>query len=259
MDIIAGRIHEIWNPVYNVRLERDMWIGILQDQLELEAFPDIGAGQRHLMLHCYRAAAPHVDLDAIEQRERITRHDLKARLEEFNHLAGFQQLHIGLTSADIVDNATQIRMRRCLERFYDLDPARFYQLGRILTDWPLRGLKGAVGTQQDLLDIFSSDYEKVQSLENRFAARYGFSRVCSNTGQMYPRSLDHEIVSALFGAMIDLGHPLHHVLNGYASMVAGYAGQTWNEGDVSTSVIRRVAIPGAFRTVADILEDVAHA
>jgi adenylosuccinate lyase len=36
------------------------------------------------------------------------------------------------------------------------------------------------------------------------------------------------------------------VLRGYASMVAELSGAQWNEGDVSDSVVRRVALPDAF-------------
>ncbi len=38
----------------------------------------------------------------------------------------------------------------------------------------------------------------------------------------------------------------HHVLQGFHSMLAGLTGDQWNEGDVSCSVVRRVALPGAF-------------
>ena len=36
------------------------------------------------------------------------------------------------------------------------------------------------------------------------------------------------------------------VLRGYLSMVGELAGDQWNEGDVSDSVVRRVALPDAF-------------
>jgi adenylosuccinate lyase len=37
-----------------------------------------------------------------------------------------------------------------------------------------------------------------------------------------------------------------HVLAGYATMLSGLVGDQWNEGDVSCSVVRRVALPDAF-------------
>ncbi len=38
----------------------------------------------------------------------------------------------------------------------------------------------------------------------------------------------------------------HQILNGYGTMLSGLSGDQWNEGDVSCSVVRRVALPGAF-------------
>jgi adenylosuccinate lyase len=44
------------------------------------------------------------------------------------------------------------------------------------------------------------------------------------------------------------------VLRGYASMVSELAGDQWNEGDVSCSVVRRVALPDAFYAIDGLLE-----
>jgi adenylosuccinate lyase len=44
------------------------------------------------------------------------------------------------------------------------------------------------------------------------------------------------------------------VLRGYASMVAELAGGQWNEGDVSDSVVRRVALPDAFFAFDGLVE-----
>jgi adenylosuccinate lyase len=44
------------------------------------------------------------------------------------------------------------------------------------------------------------------------------------------------------------------VLRGYASMVSELAGDQWNEGDVSCSVVRRVAIADAFYAIDGLLE-----
>ena len=46
----------------------------------------------------------------------------------------------------------------------------------------------------------------------------------------------------------------HHVLNGYGAMLTGISGDQWNEGDVSCSVVRRVALPGAFFAIDGQLE-----
>ena len=44
------------------------------------------------------------------------------------------------------------------------------------------------------------------------------------------------------------------VLRGYLSMVGELAGDQWNEGDVSCSVVRRVALPDAFFAVDGLFE-----
>ena len=44
------------------------------------------------------------------------------------------------------------------------------------------------------------------------------------------------------------------VLRGYASMVGELAGDQWNEGDVSCSVVRRVALPDAFYAADGLFE-----
>jgi adenylosuccinate lyase len=46
----------------------------------------------------------------------------------------------------------------------------------------------------------------------------------------------------------------HTVLTGYVTMVAGHAGHQWNEGDVTCSVVRRVALPDAFYAIDGLLE-----
>ncbi len=52
------------------------------------------------------------------------------------------------------------------------------------------------------------------------------------------------------------------IIRGYVSMIGELAGDQWNEGDVSCSVVRRVALPdgffaldGLFETFLTVLED----
>ncbi|MCB0902401.1 MAG: adenylosuccinate lyase, partial [Actinobacteria bacterium] len=146
-------------------------------------------------------------------------------------------------------------------------------------DYPLRGVKGPVGTAQDMLDLLGSE-ASLAELERRVAAHLGFERVLTSVGQVYPRSLDHEVIGALvqlaagpssLATTIRLmaGHDLvtegfqqgqvgssamPHKMNtrscervngfmvllrGYQTMAADLAGSQWNEGDVYCSVVRR--------------------
>lgn len=226
---------ELWSPEGKVRLERRLWIAVLQAQR------DLGVTVPDGVVEAYEQVVDEVDLASIDARERVTRHDVKARIEEFSALAGHQHVHKGMTSRDLTENVEQLQVRRSLELIRDrcvaaLDllseravehadtvlagrshnvPAQATTLGKrfanageellqalgrvedLLARYPLRGLKGPVGTQQDLLDLFDGDPEKVEELERRVADHLGFSARLGAVGQVYPRSLDLEVVAAL--------------------------------------------------------------
>jgi adenylosuccinate lyase len=167
---------------------------------------------------------------------------------------------------------------------------------RFIAAYPLRGIKGPVGTQSDMLALLGSP-EKVEELERRVALALGFTTVLSATGQVYPRSLDYQLVSHLAllasacenfakGMRLMSGHELvtegfkdgqvgssamPHKMNtrssericGLAEMLKMYAdgasrlaGDQWEEGDVSCSVQRRIIIPDAFYASDGLCETV---
>jgi adenylosuccinate lyase len=160
--------------------------------------------------------------------------------------------------------------------------------------YPMRGIKGPVGTAQDSIDLLGST-EAHQKLEASIAKELGFERVLDSTGQVYPRSLDYDVLTTLVqiatspsslatsirlmaGAELvtegfkagqvgssAMPHKMNTrscervngltvILRGYASMVSELAGDQWNEGDVSCSVVRRVALPDAFYAIDGLLE-----
>jgi len=57
-----------------------------------------------------------------------------------------------------------------------------------------------VGTQLDQLTLFSGDTQKVAQLEARVLVHLGIPKVLGAVGQVYPRSMDLEVVSALLSA-----------------------------------------------------------
>ncbi len=155
-----------------------------------------------------------------------------------------------------------------------------------LKAYPLRGIKGPVGTQFDMLTLLGSP-DKVRKLERLVAEALGFENVLDATGQVYPRSLDYALLSrlALLGSACEnfakgmrlmSGYELvtegfkegqvgssamPHKMNtrsaericGFSSLVKMYAdgasrlsGDQWEEGDVSCSVVRRVVVPDSF-------------
>jgi adenylosuccinate lyase len=170
--------------------------------------------------------------------------------------------------------------------------ARLDELG---ARYPLRGIKGPVGTGQDMLDLLGGDHAKLAALEHRVAEHLGFSKVLTSVGQVYPRSLDWDVLSALVhlaagpsslaktirlmagNELVTEGfrpgqvgssampHKMNTrsaeringfavILRGYASMAGELAGDQWNEGDVSCSVVRRVALPDAFFAIDGLFE-----
>jgi adenylosuccinate lyase len=337
-DVLASRyasapLARLWSPEEKVVLERHLWLAVLRAQRDLGVdVPDEAVAD-------YERVLGEVDLASIAEREKVTRHDVKARIEEFNALAGHEHVHKGMTSRDLTENVEQLQIRRSLELARDRTVALLARLGRLagehaelvvagrshnvaaqattlgkrfataadellaaygrltelLARYPLRGVKGPVGTSQDMLDLLGGDEEKLAELERRVASHLGFSHALTSVGQVYPRSLDYDAVSALVqlaaapsslaktirlmagqelvtegfkeGQVGSSAMPhkmntrscervngLMVVLRGYASMTGELAGDQWNEGDVSCSVVRRVALPDAFFAFDGLME-----
>jgi len=321
----ADDLVAIWSPEHKIVLERQLWIAVLKAQRDLGV--DVPDG----VVEAYEAVVEKVDLASIAARERVTRHDVKARIEEFSALAGHEHIHKGMTSRDLTENVEQLQVRQSLELLRDRAVATLARLARLAAEheatvmagrshnvaaqattlgkrfatiadelliaverveelvarYPLRGVKGPMGTSQDMLDLLDGDASRLADLERRVADHLGFERVLTSVGQVYPRSLDFDVLSAvvqLVAAPSNLattirlmaGHELvtegfvegqvgssamPHKMNtrscervnglavitrGYLSMVGELAGDQWNEGDVSCSVVRRVALPDAF-------------
>ncbi|WP_333473291.1 adenylosuccinate lyase [Lolliginicoccus lacisalsi] len=230
----AGMTH-VWSPENKIVLERQLWIAVLSAQRKLGI--DVPAG----VIEAYEAVVDQVDLASIAQRERVTRHDVKARIEEFSALAGHEHIHKGMTSRDLTENVEQLQVRRALELVHDRGvavaarlaerasqysglvmagrshnvAAQATTLGKrfasaaeeiivaldrvreLIDRYPLRGIKGPMGTAQDMLDLLGGDAGKLAALEASIADHLGFREVLTSVGQVYPRSLDHEVLSAL--------------------------------------------------------------
>jgi adenylosuccinate lyase len=228
----------IWSPEAKIVAERRLWLAVLRAQIELGA--DIGAVTASALAD-YENALATVDLASIAARERVLRHDVKARIEEFNALAGHEDVHKGMTSRDLTENVEQLQIRRSLElvhahgvavvarlaeraaqyrnlvmagrshnvaaqattlgkRFASAAEEMLVALTRVrelIARYPLRGIKGPMGTGQDMLDLFGGDGLKLAELERRVAAFLGFEAGLTSVGQIYPRSLDHDVTSAL--------------------------------------------------------------
>lgn len=221
------QLRRYWTPEYRALVERALWIEVMVAQRYL------GLDIPKEAIHAYEDVKYDYDHARALEIERTTRHDLKARLEHFNEQAGHEKAHLGMTSADVVDNVSIIRLR---------DSIRFLGLP---VDMPFRGIKGPVGTQQDQVDLLGA--QGAIELDRHVATGFGFPRVLDAVGQVYPRSLEYEALTQVQVRVAQLApdSPYYPLLAGYVTMMAEAASMQWNEGDVSQSVIRRVALPNA--------------
>src|SRR3954470_721399 len=132
-NVLAGRhasqpLVEIWSPRHKVVLERRLWLAVLRAQRDLGI--DVPDG----VIDAYEAVVDHVDLDSIAARERVTRHDVKARIEEFAALAGHEHIHKGMTSRDLTENVEQLQVRASLELLRGRAVATLARLARLATE-----------------------------------------------------------------------------------------------------------------------------
>jgi len=335
MSILSDRyaspaMKEIWSAESKIRAERNLWISVMKSQAKLGF--DIPASA----IAEYEKVKDKVDLNSIDKREKELRHDVKARIEEFNALAGHQYIHIAMTSRDLTENIEAFQIISALKlvqsksiallarlgeksaeykalpivgRSHNV-PAQITTLGKrfatvaeellfaysrlenLIENFPIRGLKGPVGTAQDSHDIMGANY---QALEKEIIKSLGFENALDSTGQIYPRSLDYDVITTLVqlsaapsnlatsirlmagNDLVSEGFKAGQVgssamphkmntrscerINGFAAILKGYAvmigevsGNQWNEGDVSDSVVRRVAIADAFYAIDGLLE-----
>ena len=321
----------IFNPINKIIAERTFWITILKLQKKA------GLPITDSDIASYEKVIDKVDLASIQKREMAVRHDVKGRIEEFNHLAGVEKIHIGMTSRDLTENIELIQIRdglklvrkRTLETLFLLEqkiskyektyiagrshnvPAQVTTLGKrfascaqelifslssldeLISRLPLRGLKGPTGTGADQISALGSAKD-LAKLEGQIAENFGFENTLTSVGQIYPRSIDFEVVSKLlqiasapssFATTIRLmagsklasegfkagqvgSSAMPHKMNsrsseringmmvllrGYTTMAADLAGDQWNEGDVSCSVVRRVVIADSFFVIDGLL------
>ena len=326
----SDQMRKIWSRENKISLERDLWIMVMKAQ------SNAGFSIDTSMISKYERVKSTIDLISIDKRERVLKHDVKARIEEFNSLAGHQLIHLGMTSRDLTENVELFQIKTSLEfiekkalsflyrlgekslshidtalvaRTHNV-PAQVTTLGKRFATWaeelifaikhlqelqrrlPLRGIKGAVGTSQDAIDLLGSSQS---GIDQEITKALGFETLAISPSQIYPRSIDFEVLATLVqlsaaasnmatNIRLMSGHllvsegfksdqvgssamphkmntrscervnGLSIVLRGYAAMVGEMSGDQWNEGDVSCSVVRRVALPDAFYAIDGLIE-----
>lgn len=325
----SSQMQNIWSPETKVLKERELWIAVMRAQVKL------GLDISSEVIAAYESVKTEIDLSSIERREVELKHDVKARIEEFNALAGHQKIHLGLTSRDVTENIEGWQIKKSLELTLSLSaqlleelakkiesyadlaivgrthnvPAQLITLGRRFASWSeeflialenletlranfrIKGIKGAIGTGSDLKALHSDRWLEV---EKAVTDESGIDKTLIAPSQIYPRSLDFQVVASLYqlaapissiatnirlmaglgllsegkassqvgsSAMPHKNNPrlservngLFILLKGYLTMVSEISGNQWNEGDVSESVIRRVALADSFYSIDAIL------
>jgi adenylosuccinate lyase len=325
----SSQMQHIWSAETKVLKERELWIAVMRAQAKL------GIDILTEVIAAYEGVKTKIDLGSIERREAELKHDVKARIEEFNALAGHQRIHLGLTSRDVTENIEGWQIKKSLEltlsssaqlleelakkiesysglaivgRTHNV-PAQLTTLGRRFASWSeeflialenletlhtnyrIKGIKGAIGTGSDLRALHNENWLEV---ERAVAGELGIEKTLLAPSQIYPRSLDFQVVASLYqlaapiaslainirlmaglglisegkasgqvgsSAMPHKNNPrlservggLFVLLKGYLTMVSEISGNQWNEGDVSESVVRRVALADSFYTIDAIL------
>ncbi len=71
------------------------------------------------------------------------------------------------------------------------------ELDHLLATLKFLGCRGTTGTEASFLDLFDGDGDKIDKMNRRIAAEFGFDRCFSVCGQTYPRKTDSRILNAL--------------------------------------------------------------
>ena len=326
-------IKDIWSTQGRILLERDFWIAVMKAQKDLgvpipgEAIKDYERvkdvinlesilKREQVTLHDVKARLEEFSELAGRQfiHLGLTSRDLTENVEQLQIFRSLKVVHFKAVAA-LLALARQAETHRDLMitgRTHNV-PAQPTTLGKrlamfgqellislerlenLIERYPVRGVKGAVGTQLDQLTLLGGRADRVAELEGRILRHLGFRASLAAVGQVYPRSLDFDVVSALHqlgAAAASFAHTLrlmagqglltegfregqvgssvmphkvnarncericgfHAILGGHVTMTASLSGDQWNEGDVSCSVVRRVALPDAFFAIDGLFE-----
>ncbi|MBU6347280.1 MAG: adenylosuccinate lyase [Actinomycetales bacterium] len=225
----------IWSPANKVIAERKLWLAVLKaqkelgltvgdevvadyerviEQVDLQSIANREAELRHdvkarIEEFCALAGHEHI-------HKGMTSRDLTENVEQLQVMQSLKLIRFKAvaTLAVLTDLAVQYRAVALTGRSHNV-AAQTTTLGKrfasaadellqaiarlddLISRYPLRGIKGPVGTSQDMLDLLGGDSQKLEQLEVSVANHLGFSNILTSVGQVYPRSLDFDTVTAL--------------------------------------------------------------
>jgi adenylosuccinate lyase len=326
-------LNQIFSEEGRIRYERDLWLAVLKAQRELgleipesiikdyenancdinlETIKEIEMRTKHdvkAKIEAYNLAAGgaeyiHMGMTSRDLTENVEQLQIRkaAWLIHGKYVSILRHLidkveeyrHIEITARTHHQAAQPTLLGRRFAMWAEELHTHLQEYEWFIENYPLRGIKGPVGTQFDMANLLGSS-EKAEQLEHKIAQHLGFKKILDAPGQVYPRSLDYKLTSHLaslasacenFAKSIRLmaGYELvtegflkgqvgssvmPHKMNTrstericafselqkmYADGASRLAGDQWEEGDVSCSAIRRVIIPDAFYTADGLAE-----
>ncbi len=227
---------DIWSAEGKIRLEREFWIAVMRGQrdegldipveaidacervlgdVDLEAIRRREAVTKHdvkarIEVFCEAAGHEHIhkgmtsrDLtENVEQLQvirslRLVRSKAGAVLKAMAQRAEqYRDLVMAARTHNVAAQPTTLGRR--IAMFGEELMIALRRIEELLQRYPVRGLKGATGTQLDQLTLFGGDAARVERLERSILKHLGFAETLCCPGQVYPRSLDFEVVTALY-------------------------------------------------------------
>ena len=326
-------MNQIFSEHGKTRLERMLWVTVLNAQKRLGLDVPDGVSERYMEAvdsidldlikeielrtkHDVKARIEAFNKAAggLEYIHRgMTSRDLTDNVEQLQARQAMRLVHGKYVSVlrHLLDKAEQYRNIELTGRTHH-QAAQTTLLGRRFAMWadellfhlkefegfietyPLRGMKGPVGTQFDMVNLLGGK-EEAARLEGMVAEELGFSMVMDATAQVYPRSLDFKMLShlAVLSSACESFAKTMRLMAGYELVTEGFregqvgssvmphkmntrsaericalgelvkmyadgagrlSGDQWEEGDVSCSALRRVVIPDAFYASDGLIE-----
>jgi adenylosuccinate lyase len=229
---------DLFSPTRKALLWRDLWIALAEierdlgvdipasaiaemkearDALDLDRVAELEAELRHdVMAHVHHfgevapAARGYIHLGAtsafvgdnaslVQQRDGLTL--LRERLlGVVAALTAFATEYrtvptLGYTHLQAAQPTT-VGKRACLwlqDYLFDLE-----EIDAALASLRLRGARGTTGTEATFLELLGSS-DRVEELNRQLAERFGFKGTYGVVGQVYPRKVDHRLLSVLAG------------------------------------------------------------
>ena len=127
MSVLANRyaskeMREIWSVENKIKAERRLWVEVMKFQATTLNIPAEAIAK-------YDSVLEKIDLMSIDEREKKSRHDVKARIDEFNALAGHEYIHLGMTSRDLTENIEASQILSALKLIQERTASLLFRLG----------------------------------------------------------------------------------------------------------------------------------